>query len=262
MGLRYPNTYLAIPKTTFKPSICVRSVLINSETAMHHNNVKRPIVLGITGHHNTGKTTVAQLLETHVDARVMAFNDGIYAEVASAYSCSIIDLASRPGKNQPQRLLSLTYCADPGFVQTAIEHLPGDMYTPHTPRTILELWGAEYRRSQDANYWVNKTHARIAKLLACACPRPIVLADVYTQAEAALIRNLGGTIWRIERPGHEQRTAHATSTEHLQIQADLTLHNIADVGHLQHLVLTHWHELQRYGQTPAAHTAPLADNYL
>ncbi|MEZ2740773.1 hypothetical protein [Comamonas jiangduensis] len=52
--------------------------------------------------------------------------------------------------------------------------------------------------------------------------------------------------------GHEQRTAHATSTEHLQIQADLTLHNMGDIKHLQHLVLTSWHELQRYGHHASA----------
>jgi molybdopterin-guanine dinucleotide biosynthesis protein len=43
-----------------------------------------PIVLGIIGDRNTGKTTVAQLLQTHADARAMAFSDGIYAEVAQA----------------------------------------------------------------------------------------------------------------------------------------------------------------------------------
>lgn len=88
-----------------------------------------------------------------------------------------------------------------------------------------------------------------------SCRRPIVLADVYKHNEAEMIRNMGGTIWRIERPGHEQRTTHATSTEHLQIQADLTLHNIADVGHLQHLVLTHWHELKRHCQPATAGTS-------
>jgi hypothetical protein len=230
---------------------------------MPNTTATHPIVLGITGHHNTGKTTVAQLLEAHANARAMAFSDGIYAEVASAYSCISIDLANRPSKNQPQpqRLLSLAYCADPDFVQTAIEHLQGGIYTPHSPRTILELWGSEYRRSQNASYWINKTRARITTLLACPCPRPIVLADVYKRNEAEMIRNMGGTIWRIERPGHEQHTAHPTSTEHLQIQADLTLHNIADVGHLQHLVLTHWHELLRHGQiTPHAPTLK-ANNY-
>lgn len=242
-------------KTTFKLSIHVRNVLTNSDNTMPNSTAQRPIVLGITGHHNTGKTTVAQLLETHTAARAMAFSDGIYAEVAQAFGCSILDLASRLGKTQPQRMLALQHCADKDFVQCVQAHAEGDLQTPRTPRQILEWWGSEYRRVQDPAYWVKHTQQRINHYRSYNCRRPIVLADVYKHNEAALIRSLGGTIWRIERPGHEQRTTHATSTEHLQIQANLTLHNIADVGHLQHLVLTHLHELQRYGQHSSTATA-------
>ncbi|WP_313603914.1 hypothetical protein [Comamonas jiangduensis] len=212
-----------------------------------------PIVLGITGDHNTGKTTVAQLLQTHVDARAMAFSDGIYTEVAQAFGCSILELSDRLGKAQPQRLLALQHCTDKAFVQRSMQaHAEGDLQTPRSPRQILEWWGSEYRRSQDADYWVKRTQHSINHYRCHNCHRPIVLADVYKLNEAELIRSLGGTIWRIERPGHEQRTTHATSTEHLQIQADLTLHNMGDIKHLQHLVLTHWHELQRYGHHASA----------
>jgi len=81
-----------------------------------------------------------------------------------------------------------------------------------------------------------------------------VLADVRMRNEAEMIRNMGGTIWRIERPTRQQRNPSTTSSEHLDIQADLTLHNIADIGHLQHLVLTQWDELQRYGHHASAST--------
>lgn len=208
---------------------------------------RKPIILGITGHHNTGKTTAAQLLEAHVDARVMAFSDGINTEVAKAFSVSIIDLASRQGKNQPQRLLALHNCTDKAFVQAALPHAEGDLLTPRSPRQILEWWGSEYRRAQDPYYWVDQTLHRITDYISKGCTRTIVIADVYKLGEAALIKAAGGTIWRIERPGHEERTAHATSNEHLQIQADLTLHNMGDISHLQHLVLTHWHELKTHG---------------
>jgi hypothetical protein len=221
---------------------------------MPYTTAQHPIVLGLTGHHNTGKTTVAQLLETHADARAMAFSDGIYAEVAQAFGCSILDLASPLGKTHPQRLLALQHCADKAFVECVQAHAEGDLQTPRTPRQILEWWGSEYRRTQAPDYWLECIRSRIFHLRMHSCRRPIVLADVYKHNEAEMIRNMGGTIWRIERPGHEQRTTHATSTEHLQIQADLTLHNIADVGHLQHLVLTHWHELKRHCQPAASST--------
>lgn len=208
----------------------------------HHT----PIVLGITGDHNTGKTTLAQLLETHCFARVLQFSDGIYAEVAAAFGVSIIDLAERGTKTIPQRLLALHNCKDKAFVQIALQHAEGDLQTPRSPRQILEWWGSEYRRAQDPDYWVKTTAARIERYQNASCKRPIVLADVYKHNEAQLVRSLGGHIWRLERPGHEERTTHPTSTEHLQIQADLTLHNVGDISHLQHLALTQWHEQFTY----------------
>ena len=222
---------------------------------MPSTTTQHPIVLGLTGHHNTGKTTVAQLLEAHAHARAMAFSDGIYAEVAQAFDCYVPDLAGQLGKTQPQRMLALHNCADKAFVQCVQAHAEGDLQTPRSPRQILEWWGSEYRRAQAPDYWLEYIRSRIFYLRMHSCRRPIVVADVYKHNEAELIRNMGGTIWRIERPSHEQRTAHATSSEHLQIKADLTLHNIADIGHLQHLVLTHWHELQCHGQQASAVTA-------
>lgn len=201
-----------------------------------------PTILGITGHHNCGKTTVAQLLETHVHARAMAFGDVLYQEVAQAFGVSIIDLGNRATKSIPQRLLALHNCQDKAFVEFAIMLVEGDLSTPQTPRHTLELWG-DYRRAQNPYYLIDATLANIQHYLRKGCTRPIVLADIYKKIEADMVRLAGGTIWRIERPGHEQRTAHATSTEHLQIQADLTLHNMGDIKHLQHLVLSHWHEL-------------------
>lgn len=136
-----------------------------------------------------------------------------------------------------------------------------DLATPRSPRQILEWWGTEYRRAQDPFYWVDQTLHRITNYISKGCSRPIVIADIYKLGEAALIKAAGGTIWRIERPGHEERTTHTTSNEHLQIQADLTLHNMGDIHHLQHLVLTHWHELQRNGQSTAGDIQPLLENY-
>lgn len=222
-----------------------------------------PIILGITGDHNTGKTTLAHLLETHAHARVMQFSDGIYAEVAEAFGTSIIDLAARATKAAPTTLLALNNCADSAFVQRMQAVFAAglqeggivgevlDLDAPRSPRQILEWWGSEYRRSQDPAYWVNKTQERINHYRSQGCTRAVVLADVYKLNEAGMIRSMSGAIWRLEWPGHEQRTAHATSTEHLQIKSDLTLLNAGDIPHLQHLALTQWHELLRAKQAEA-----------
>ena len=66
---------------------------------MHQTHKLTPILLGITGLANAGKDTLAQLLATHCGARTMAFSDGIYAEVAEAFDCTITDLPCATPRN-------------------------------------------------------------------------------------------------------------------------------------------------------------------
>lgn len=202
--------------------------------------MRHPIILGLIGAPDCGKTTTAQLLETHVHARVMAFSDAVYAEVAQAFDCNIIHFTQRASMSRPFLMLALYHCMDTGFKQFA-----GDsgMLCANTPSHILQRW-CDYRRAQDPDYWIKQIQTRIAHYVAAGCSRPIVLPDVATPTQAELVRNLGGTLWRIERPG---------ICAPCQVESDLTLNNRGDIAHLQHVVLTQWHELVRDGRNRAAH---------
>ena len=104
-------------------------------------------------------------------------------------------------------------------------------------------WGLQYQA------W------RIQRLRSVGCKMPIVISDVRKPDEAAMLRELGGHLWRITRPGSEVQTAHATSTTGQEFAPDLTLINCHDIAHLQGLALVHWGELvrkQRRGQLVAA----------
>lgn len=211
-----------------------------------------PTILAITGLANAGKDTVAAILTHHRHAQHMAFADGVYQEVAKAYHCCAGELMLRDTKETPQAWLALSRCADPHFVQAmqlhyaaglrdgGIVHERLDLRAPRSPRTILQWWGTEYRRKQQADYWVAATAQRIAASSAPA----IVISDLRMPNEAALVRQLGGHIWRITRPGREVATNHASSTSGQEFAPDLVLHNTHNIEHLQGMVLSHWDELQ------------------
>ena len=82
---------------------------------------------------------------------------------------------------------------------------------------------------------------------------PIVISDVRKPDEAAMLRELGGHLWRITRPGSEVQTAHATSTTGQEFAPDLTLINCHDIAHLQHIALVQWWELLRKERSHASH---------
>ena len=80
---------------------------------------------------------------------------------------------------------------------------------PTTPvmRRILQLWGTEYRRAQDANYW-------IGDLIRHLYPgRPITISDVRFPNEVAWVRQ-HGVCWNIVRPSGFYRYADQTLAQH------------------------------------------------
>ena len=62
-------------------------------------------------------------------------------------------------------------------------------------RALLQEFGTEYRRSQCSTYWTDRLRASIAGV------DLVVISDVRFADEAALVHELGGEVWRIERPG-------------------------------------------------------------
>ena len=89
-------------------------------------------------------------------------------------------------------------------------------------RMILQWWGTEFRRSQDPDYWVKYVHCKIHHLRSLNSNN-IVVSDVRFPNEANLIKNLGGMIWKTERPGN--KSENDPISESFCIISDVTLHN-------------------------------------
>ena len=79
-------------------------------------------------------------------------------------------------------------------------------YVSMTFRQMLQLYGTEYRRRQDPDYWVRRLEAKLHGL------ERVVIDDVRFPNEVEMIQRLGGRVIRIDRPGPNEST-HASETE-------------------------------------------------
>jgi len=78
-----------------------------------------------------------------------------------------------------------------------------------TARHMMQTLGTEYGRNCiHPQLWTMCAEARINKLLAEGIP--VVVDDCRFPNEAALIRRLGGEVWRLSRPSAARNTTHAS----------------------------------------------------
>lgn len=192
-------------------------------------------VIGLCGAAGAGKDTAASLMDGY---RAIAFADALYQEVAQAYCCDVEELRDRVGKEVPQMWLTGIDCEDEGFCNylesVGIWQSDADACKPCSPRQILQWWG-DYRRAQDADYFVNQTAAEIEAIAAHHCGAVnFVITDVRFANEAVLIRQLGGEIWQIVRPGFAAgSTGHKSDTDGSEFAPDRVIVNDGDLEDLR-----------------------------
>lgn len=79
-------------------------------------------------------------------------------------------------------------------------------YVSLTFRQLLQLFGTEYRRRQDPDYWVKRLEEKLKG------HERVVIDDVRFPNEVEMIHRLGGRVIRIDRPGPAEST-HASEIE-------------------------------------------------
>jgi hypothetical protein len=89
-----------------------------------------------------------------------------------------------------------------------IQDIPGQ--TAVTVRRILQWWGTEYRRAEDADYWT-KAWGRKVKQFDLE-HMYVLVDDVRFINELNVIKEYGGLIVKIERPGFDGANNHASET--------------------------------------------------
>lgn len=206
--------------------------------------IDNSIIIALTGLAGAGKDTVADTLVTHAGFSKIAFADALRLEVAQAFC--LWDrygiLSDRDGKEQPHPLLTMARCDNPEFVNCVakIEEawLNAEfLQRAYSPRRILQWWGTEFRRAQQANYWSTKVALQVARMHDADQVR-VVITDCRFSNEANAVRIMGGEIWQVVRPGQPVvEHGHASQTMGNKLRPDATLVNGADINGLCHSVL-------------------------
>lgn len=158
-------------------------------------------IVGMLGGKGHGKDTAASAL-VEAGWRNIAFADALYLELAEAYGVSVQFLQNRDTKERPLMELAPMNCCKADFVKLLVSKFgtlgacqeagfsyPFDMAQPMSPRSILQLWGTDYRRAENDAYWREKV---AAVLLDNNGHHNWVVTDVRFPDEAQLLKSIPG----------------------------------------------------------------------
>lgn len=164
------------------------------------------MIIGITGRAGSGKDTFADLLVAHHGFVKRSFADPLYEEAAKAFGVTVDWLRDRGRKEVPQPQLALADCLSIGF-QNACSRVNIDAWhLPRSPRQILQLWGTEFRRYQNENYWLDKMQGFIEANQG----RSVAIPDCRFDNEGVFVVKNGGHVCQIRRDGIDAVATHAS----------------------------------------------------
>lgn len=186
-----------------------------------------PRVIGLTGYKQSGKDTTCSVIQQHFPAyKRVAFADAVRKE-----SQDILDGAAEiPGDAPPElQALYSKQIAENWTLRTyGLE--PITVYErPYTARirAILQQHGTEYRRAQDADYWVKAWERDTDGLNA------VIIPDLRFPNEERMIREKGGVIWRVWRGDPVVEDLHESEQHIPHIRVDAVVNNtgsLVDLG--------------------------------
>lgn len=178
------------------------------------NTYHLPNIIGLAGAAGAGKDTAAGWLWERHDYRRVAFADPLRAMLAAVLRLLNEEpehlMADRDAKEQPIPALAKHGVAV-------------------SPRAFLQAMGTEGGRSLHPDLWVAIAAARLEQTY---LRQPVVITDARFPNEWQFIRNLGGQIWRIERPGAGAVRAHVSETATAHLVPDVVLPNTGSLAGL------------------------------
>lgn len=194
-------------------------------------------LIGLAGPKKSGKDTIADhLVAAHGYVKV-GFADRIRLELIDAYGLDFGSflLENQTGKDIEIPRLALPFCSDEGFILWMLQQSrisgPQPDATPRSPRWIQQQWGDYRRATAGWDYFICAVREQIE-----AAAAPVVVSGLryaatapIPTAEADLIRQLGGWVWHVDRPGYEASPAHSTEFALPRRPGDMTVDNDGDV---------------------------------
>jgi hypothetical protein len=180
------------------------------------------MIVGFAGKAAVGKTTAARRMEqvlagpVQIIPMAMVLRDEVEAFLRGAGAAEFVPLVHGSQQDKVRVFYideqqALGQCGQwPQFVADHREIQDRPRLTAVTVRRILQWWGTEYRRAQDPDYWTKAWARKISQY--DPNTTHILIDDVRFINELNSIKEQGGLIVKIERPGFNGANNHASET--------------------------------------------------
>ncbi len=136
--------------------------------------------IGLCGYMRSGKDTIADYLIKHHEYMRFGFAQALKEEVSRGVGCTPEELNEEPLRSEV--------------------------------RPVLQIWGTEFRRAQDPDYWIRQAAQKISHHQS-RIDRPIVFNDVRFQNEIDMLRERGFVIIKIDMSVEDVLTYQAAHGE-------------------------------------------------
>jgi len=180
------------------------------------------MIIGFAGKAATGKTTaarhVAPLLDRPTQILPMAqlLRDEVEAFLCAVGAQEFVPLVygNQDDKikvfhiDETQAALSCPKWHEFVAANRELQDVPGQ--SALTVRRILQWWGTEYRRAQDPDYWTKAWGRKVEGLDLEVLH--ILVDDVRFLNELQVIKDHGGLVVKVVRPGFDGANNHASET--------------------------------------------------
>ena len=163
-----------------------------------------PNIIGVSGGFGHGKDAVVSILVERFGYERHAFADCLKLEVKRALT--ELDYRDYVWNRMP------VPCRDAVLTCLAVGDLD-PFIKPTTPdmRSLLQLYGTEFRRAQDQDYWIQALFDNTAP------GTRVAVSDVRFRNEADLVREKGGQVWRVLRMdafyAYSDKTRHSSERD-------------------------------------------------
>src|SRR3989304_3132487 len=191
-------------------------------------------LIGLMGKSKSGKDTVGQMLVEHNSKGVtLAFADKLKETVIDLFGATHDDVYTEEGKDR-KTTFPVYKCPACGSIDCSLEAptqvvcrkctavaAPKSFEQFWTWRMVLQFFGTQAGRRVDQNVWVNAAMRRARHLLGDYAAdelriverdgKPvtpklfIAITDCRFKSEMAIIKKMGGEVWRIRRPATDHK---------------------------------------------------------
>lgn len=161
------------------------------------------MLIGITGHKFSGKSTVANILSEMLGYETHSFADKLKDVTCILSGCTRENLEDYEFKE----------CE---FVPNHLKPYCGDVEFP-TYRAFLQHFGSEVMRGVNDSIWIDCTLD--------SCGEDAIISDVRFPNEARAIKEQCGIVIRVERAGLQSSDTHSSETAMREIVPDYIVSN-------------------------------------